>query len=471
MPTEKTLGELFERTAVYALAFREALPERLQRPEASYREMQKIFDEPTPETGLPATIVIDDLVARAKRGLSAMAGPRFFGWVLGASHPVGVAADWLTSAWGQNAGGHTPTPAAAAVEEAAARWLLDILDLPRESSVGFVTGATIANFVCLAAARSEVLRRLGWDVEADGLFGAPAIQVLIGEDAHTSVFSALQFLGLGGNRVTRVATDEQGRMKTPAFAEAAKAAHSPLIAIAQAGQINTGAFDPLSEIAEVAHEHGAWLHVDGAFGLWARACPQHAHLARGIERADSWATDGHKWLQTPHDCGYAIVRDQAIHRRAMTITASYLPPLGEGERNPSHFVPELSRRARGFATWAMIRALGRSGIAEMVARHCRIARRMAERLAREPGVSVMNEVELNQAAVRFGAKEPIERGDELTAKIIERVQAEGICYVAGARWQGRWIMRLSVISWPTAEADADRSVEAILSAWRAVRAE
>jgi glutamate/tyrosine decarboxylase-like PLP-dependent enzyme len=381
---------LLNRAAAHAVAFREALPGRPQRPAKSYQEMRQVFDAPTPETGTAGIAVIDELVATSDPGLSAMAGPRFFGWVIGASHPVGVAADWLTSAWGQNAGGHTPTPAAAAAEEVAAEWLLDLLDLPRTSSVGFATGATAANFTCLAAARSEVLRRVGWDVEALGLFGAPPIDVLIGDDAHTSVFSALQFLGLGHDRVVRVPTDGAGRIKAADFIAAARGRSGPMIAIAQAGQINTGAFDPLPEIAAAIAGRNAWLHVDGAFGLWARACPDRARLAAGFEKADSWATDGHKWLQTPYDCGYAIVRDTAAHRRAMSITASYLPQVAEGERSPSHLVPELSRRARGFATWAMIRALGRHGIAEMVERHCRIARRMADRLAREPGIEILN---------------------------------------------------------------------------------
>jgi glutamate/tyrosine decarboxylase-like PLP-dependent enzyme len=468
-PTDD-LDVLFDRTAAHAVAFRRSLAERPQHPEASYAEMRQVFMGPLPERGLAGTAVIEELVAKAGPGLSAMAGPRFFGWVIGASHPVGVAADWLTSAWGQNTGAHTPTPAAAAAEEAAAHWLLELLDLPREASVGFVTGATVANFVGLAAARGEMLRRVGWNVEADGLFGAPSLQVVIGDDAHTSVFSALQFLGLGHDRVIRVATDDAGRMKAAAFAAAVKSNDGPMVAIAQAGQINSGAFDSLGEIADIARARGAWLHVDGAFGLWARACPDRAHLAAGIEKADSWATDGHKWLQTPYDCGYAIVRDAAAHRRAMTISASYLPTAAEGERYPSHYTPELSRRARGFATWAVIRALGREGIAEMVARHCRVARRMAARLAGEPGVAVVNEVELNQVAVRFGADQNDEQGDRLTEKVIERVQADGTCFAGGARWKGRWIMRLSVSSGPTTEADGDRSVDAILAAWRAVRA-
>ena len=268
-------------------------------------------------------------------------------------------------------------PSASAAETAAAGWLLELLDLPRESSVGFVTGATVANFVCLAAARDEVLRKAGWNADADGLFGAPPITVLIGDDAHTTVFSALQFLGLGHDRVVRVATDAQGRMQVPAFAEAMAEVKGPSVVIAQAGQINTGAFDNFAEIVPLAKKAGAWLHVDGAFGLWARASSTTRHLTAGIEGADSWATDGHKWLQTPYDSGYAIVRNELAHRRAVTIAASYLPLAAEGERDPSHYVPELSRRARGFATWAMIRHLGRSGIAAMVERHCEVARVMS----------------------------------------------------------------------------------------------
>jgi glutamate/tyrosine decarboxylase-like PLP-dependent enzyme len=398
-----------------------------------------------------------------------MAGPRFFGWVIGSSHPVGVAADMLTSAWGQNVGNHTATPSAAAAEAVAARWLLDLLDLPRECSIGFVTGATVANFVGLAAARSAVLRRVGWDVEANGLFGAPPVTVLIGDDAHTTVFSGLQFLGLGHARVIRVATDPQGAIEPRAFEAALEGRDGPIIAITQAGQLNTGAFDPFAELVPMAHSRGAWVHVDGAFGLWARACPERARLAAGVEGADSWATDGHKWLQTPYDGGYAIVRDSAAHRRAMTIAASYLPAATEGERDPSHLTPELSRRARGFPTWALIRHLGRAGIAEMVGRHCRLARLMAGRLAAEPGVAVLNDVVLNQIIVRFGADLPNARGDDLTRATIERIQRDGICFASGALWRGRWVMRVSVIGGATTEDDAMRSADAMCAAWRALR--
>jgi glutamate/tyrosine decarboxylase-like PLP-dependent enzyme len=293
--------------------------------------------------------------------------------------------------------------------------------------------------------------------------------VLIGDDAHTSVFSALQFLGLGHDRVIRVATDAQGRIQAPAFAAALSDGTGPLIAIAQAGQLNTGGFDPVAELAPmVAAQHG-WLHVDGAFGLWARACPETAPLAAGLALADSWATDGHKWLQTPYDCGYAITRHPEAHRRAMTIAASYLPSAQAGERDPSHYVPELSRRARGFATWAIIRTLGRAGIAEMIARHCRLARRMARQLGASPGIVIVNDVTLNQVILRFGADRGDEDGDRLTQAVTEKIQQGGELFAGGAKWRGRWVMRLSVIAGATTEADSDRAAQAILKAWEQVR--
>jgi glutamate/tyrosine decarboxylase-like PLP-dependent enzyme len=467
------VAQLFARAAEHAADFRAALPKRAQRPQQTYAQALAGFDEPTPEAGTEAQIVLEDLVARASPGLHAMAGPRFFGWVIGNSHPMGVAADFLTAAWGQNVGNHTASPAGAACETVAARWLLDLLDLPRESSVGFVTGATIANFVGLAAARSELLRRLGWDVEAEGLFGAPPITVLIGAEAHTTVFSALQFLGLGRARVRKIAVDRQGAMLPDAFVKAMRdAVQDPaLIVITQAGQINTGAFDPHPAIIAAARKHkNVWVHVDGAFGLWARACPTRARLAAGVEGADSWATDGHKWLQTPYDCGFAIVRDAEAHRRAMTIAASYLPPVAAGERDPSHFVPELSRRGRGFGAWAMLRHLGRDGVAAMVERHCRFAALLAEKLRDEPGIAVLNDVILNQVIVRFGADMKPKAGDAATAETIAAIQRDGTCFAGSAQWQGRTVMRLSVISGSTSENDVLRSAEAMIKAWRGVHA-
>ena len=467
--TSEDIDAMFALASNRAIAFRKSIGDRNQAPLKGFADMQRAFGQPLPESGRDAKAVIQELADLAEPGLAAMTGPRFFAWVIGASHPAGVAADWLTSAWGQNSGNHVASPAAAACEETAGRWLLDLLNLPRECSVGFVTGATMANFTCLAAARGHVLRRVGWDVDAKGLFGAPPIRVLIGDDAHISVFSALKYLGLGEERVVRVPTDAAGRMQAAAFHDLIRQADAPTIVIAQAGQINTGAFDPWPEIVAAARERNAWVHVDGAFGLWALACPETWKLTEGCDGADSWATDGHKWLQTPYDCGYAIVRHRQAHQRAMAIVASYLPSNLGGERDPTHYVPELSRRARGFATWAVIRALGRKGIAEMVARHCRIARRMADTLAREPGIRILNEVVLNQVAVRFGADLPPERGDELTQRVIEAIQADGTCFAGGAKWRGQWIMRLSVISWPTTQVDADRSTAAIVDCWREVR--
>ncbi len=465
--TESAFETTLSRIASHAAGFRDNAGRRLQRPELGYDEMLQRFEAPTPEAGAEIDAVIAELIERAEPGLAAMVGPRFFGWVIGGTAPAGMAADWLVSAWGQNTGNNAATPAASAVEAVAARWLLDLLDLPRESSVGFVTGATMANFTGLAAARSEVLRRAGWDCEANGLFGAPPIQVVLGEDAHSTVFSALRYLGLGDNRVIRVAVDANGRMREDAFANAMRGLSGPIIAIAQAGHIHSGAFDPFAWLADIAHDAKAWLHVDGAFGLWARAAPDRAHLAAGVELADSWATDGHKWLQTPHDCGYVIVRDRAAHHRAMRIAASYLPA---GDlAHPADYVPELSRRARGFATWAMIKALGRDGIAQMVSRHCSLAQQMAEHLARAPDVEIMNDVVLNQLAVRFGTDLDGARADALTERMMERVQRQGVCFVAGALWRGRQIMRVSVIGAGTTAEDIAVSADAILSAWRAER--
>ncbi|MEN8145517.1 MAG: pyridoxal-dependent decarboxylase [Gemmatimonadota bacterium] len=457
-----------ERAHARSVAFQESLPERPQHVTATLSELREAIGGPTPEAGSPSDEVIDRLADAVEPGLMGMAGPRFFGWVIGASHPAGIAADWLTSAWGQNAGLYTVTPAAAVVEEVAAGWLLDILQLQPECSVGFVTGATLANFTCLAAARGEILRQAGWDVEADGLFGAPPVHVYVGRDAHTTVFSALQYLGMGRERVIAIGTDDEGRMDAEAL-DIAMARHGgPAIVVTQAGQINTGAFDPVGVVSDIAHRHGAWVHVDGAFGLWARACPARAHLAEGVDSADSWATDGHKWLQTPYDCGYAIVRHPEAHRRAMAIGASYLQTAAGGAFEPRDYVPELSRRARGFATWAVLQALGREGIASLVDGHCTLAQRMAERLADEPGVRVVNRVELNQVIVQFGDGDPADR-DAATDAVIAGVQREGACCLAGAEWHGQRVMRISVISWPTAEADIDLCAESILAAWRAVR--
>jgi glutamate/tyrosine decarboxylase-like PLP-dependent enzyme len=462
------LRELLTRALEQALTYREGLAGGLASPALGYHAARQRFLAPVPETGMEPVQMLEELAALAAPGLMPTAGPRFFGWVMGAAHPAGVAADWLVSAWGQNAGYQSTAPAAAAIEEVAESWLLDILDLPRESAIGFTTGATLANVTCLAAARTHVLRTAGWDPDADGLFGAPPVHVLVGADSHSSIFSALQLIGFGRNRVTCVATDDQGRMIAPALAEALQHLDGPRIVIAQAGQINTGAFDPFAEIVEVARAGGAWVHVDGAFGLWARAAPSLRHLTAGIEGCDSWVTDGHKWLQVPYDSGFAIVRNREALLGAMTQWSSYLPAIADGDRVPSNLVPELSRRARGIPVYALLKTLGRSGIAEMVENHCRLAARLGERLSREPGIRVHNDVAINQLIVGFG------RGDAgarkaATEAVTARVLQEGVLFAAGAQWREDWVMRLSVTSGVTSEADIDLAAEAIIGAWRAVQ--
>jgi len=461
------LDALFSKAKDLAVAYRESALADPRLPSADYHTMLERLVAPLPEEGMDAVTVITELADIAEPGLMPMTGPRFFGFVIGASHPAGVAADWLVSAWGQNTAYHTPTPATAAIEEIAERWLVDILDLPRGSSIGFTTGATVANATALAAARTGVLLKAGWDPDADGLFGAPPVTVFIGADAHSSLFSSLQLIGFGYKRVTTIATDAQGRMIASELDRVIGATPGPKIVIAQAGQINTGAFDPFSEIAAIGKAHGAWVHVDGAFGLWARATPAYRALTTGIEDCDSWATDGHKWLQTPYDCGFAIVRDRGIHQRAMTQWANFLPAIGQGDRVPSALVPELSRRARGVPVYAILKTLGRKGVAVLVERHCRLAKRFAAILGAEPGINVLNDVVLNQVVVSFG--EGDER-DTRTKAVIARVHNDGVLFAAGAEWSGGWAMRLSISSGATEEADIDVSAAAIIAAWRAVRA-
>ncbi len=453
-----------ERAAATAIAYRTTIADAAHTPVADYRTIRDVFAAPLPETGADIDAVIAELIEGAMPGIRAQTGPRFFGWVIGNSHPAGVAADWLTSAWGQNAANLSAAPAASAVEEIAAGWVLDLLDLPRAASVGVVTGATVANFVCLAAARSEVLRRVGWDVEAEGLFGAPPVTVLIGADAHATVFSGLKYLGLGAKRVVTIDCDDLGRIIPAAFAAAVAGVDGPAIAVLQAGQINTGACDPFAKIVPMAQARGIWTHVDGAFGLWAQAAPARRNLTAGVELADSWATDGHKWLQTPYDCGFAIVRDAEAHRRAMAVSASYLPPAEGADRDPSSYVPELSRRARGFAVWAMIRTLGRSGIAEMVERDCALAAHMAKRLAEMPGIASVVPVTMNQFMLRFGDD------DALTLATVDRVQRDAVAFFGAAQWREQWVMRASVCSIATTMAEAETSIGAVADAWRQVQA-
>jgi glutamate/tyrosine decarboxylase-like PLP-dependent enzyme len=459
MPFDKAL----RHAADEAIAYRRSDGDSNRPRIASYSEMLERFSGALPETPNDPDQVIGELVATATPGLRAMTDPAFFGWVIGGSHPVGVAADWLTSAWGQNAGNHFATPAAAAAETAAGDWLLELLDLPRTASVGFVTGASMANFVGLAAARGELLRKAGWDVEADGLIGAPGLNVLIGADAHETVFMALRYLGLGAKRAVRIDTDELGRMRPDALRAALEVMEGPGIVIAQAGQLNTGAFDPFGEICALAHEHGCWVHVDGAFGLWARASRRYRHFADGVDDADSWAADGHKWLQTPYDSGFAIVANREAHARAMAMQASYLPSGSEEEREPSAYVPELSRRARGFATWAMIRHLGRKGIADMIDANCDFAAALAQALKGAKGVEIVARPIINQLLLRFGGSDPA------TLETVQEIQRRGRMFAGAALWRDQWVMRISVSNYGTEPSQAKGIAEEILEAWEEAR--
>ncbi|HEV7509370.1 MAG TPA: pyridoxal-dependent decarboxylase [Thermoanaerobaculia bacterium] len=465
--------DLLKRTTDLALEFLDGLPERRVGQAASVDDLRAALGGVLPEDGTDAREVIEHLARAADPGLIGTAGPRYFGFVIGGHVPASLAADWLTSAWDQNATLYVSSPANSVAEEAAAGWLLELLGLPASASVGFTTGCSMANFTALAAARHAVLARQGWNVETAGLFGAPPIDVVIGDEAHVTILAALQMLGLGRERVKRVAVDGQGRMVPAALREVLAGGdgpQAPLIVCAQAGNVNTGAFDPLGEIVPLVKERGGWLHVDGAFGLWAATVPALAHLVRGAAEADSWATDAHKWLNVPYDSGIVAVAHPEPHRAAMTISAAYLAQTEGHERDPFDWVPEFSRRARGFTVWAALKSLGRVGVAGMVERCCALARRFADRLREEPGVEILNEVVLNQVLVRFhppGVPADAASLDALTRDVIARVQADGTCWLGGTTWQGKAAMRISVSSWATTEADVDASTAAILQSFRA----
>ena len=384
--------DLLRRTTEIALEFLEGLPDRPVGLPVPVGDLRAALGGALPEAGEDPRKVVEQLARAADPGIVAMAGPRYFGVVIGGHLPAALAADWLTSAWDQNAGLYVSSPANSVAEEVAAGWLLDLLDLPRAASVGFTTGCSMASCTGLAAARHAVLARTGWDVEARGLFGAPESEVVIGDEAHATILSSLQMLGLGRDRVRKVPSDGQGRMRADALREILADCRGPLVVCAQAGNVNTGSFDPVDEIADLVHERGGWLHVDGAFGLWARVSPDLASLARGVEKADSWATDGHKWLNVPSDCGIVIVNDPESHRAAMTIAAAYLVQTEGHERDPLDWVPEFSRRARGFTVYAALRSLGRSGVRDLIERCSSHARRFAGHLRGRPGIEVLNDV-------------------------------------------------------------------------------
>src|SRR3954451_8444935 len=449
--------EVLDDAARLAHEFVESLATRPVGAQEGLEELRERFARPLTDAGEDPRTVIADLAQNADPGLIASGGPRYFGFVIGGSLPLALAADWLTGAWDQNGGGFVASPALSVVEEVAADWVRDVLGLPPQSSIGFVTGCQMAHFTCLAAARHAVLRDAGWDVEAQGLQGAPEVRVVAGADAHVTVQVACRMLGLGAERVREVATDDQGRMLTDALRAELARYDGPTIVCAQAGEINTGAFDPFGEIVDACRERGAWCHVDGAFGLWAAASPARRGLIAGFERADSWATDGHKWLNVPYDSGIAAVADASAHRAAMTSTSAYIPAHEEDIPWGFDWNPEFSRRARGGAVYAALRALGRSGVADLVDRCCDHAARMAALLAEGDGVEILNDVVLNQVLVRFG------NSDELTNAVIERVQQGGLCWLSGSSFRGRAAMRVSLVAWQTTAEDVERSAEAILA--------
>jgi len=440
-----------DRADVHARAWLRFEPARDIPPVGSVDDVVTALGRPLSEDPLDPADVIDELARAAQPGLMAMGSGRFFGWVTGGTLPAALGADWLVSAWDQNSPLRYATPGVVGVEQVAATWLLDLLDLPEQAQVGFVTGATMANFTGLAAARQRQLDTVGWDLARDGLAGAPRITVLAGADRHSSVDLALRYLGLGAP--TLVAADAQGRIRPDALAAAVAAVEGPLIVVLQAGNLHSGAFDPFEDCIALAHARGAWVHVDGAFGLWAAASPAHRHLVTGHDAADSWATDAHKSLNTPYDGGVSIVRDADALRAALGVSAAYLPHVDD-RLDPYETVPEFSRRARGVPVWAALRSLGRRGVADLVDSYVDHAQAIARGIAGIPGAEVLNEVVYSQVSVAFGE-------DERTRAVTERLLADGVTWMSGSVWRGRAVMRVSVSNWSTDERDVELSIDAV----------
>ncbi len=457
--------ELLRLTADYAAQYRGSVAERPVAATATIEELREALGGPLPEQATDAEQVIAELIAAAEPGVVPSGSGRFFGFVVGGALPAPLAADWLTSTWDQNAGLVVLGPSAAVVEEVSLGWLTELLGLPSGVSAAFVTGCQMAHVTALAAARHHVLEAAGWDLARGGLQGAPRISILVGEESHVTVGRALRYLGLGSDQIEAVATDEQGRMRPDALREALATTAGPTIVCAQAGDVNTGNFDALNEIADVVEGTGAWLHLDGAFGLWAAASPRHRHLVAGASRADSWATDTHKWLNVPYDSGIAFCAHPEAHRAAISVHASYLEQTDpDAARDEVDWTPEFSRRARGFPVYAAIRSLGRQGIAELVERSCGHAQCFAALLGAAEGVEVLNDVVLNQVLVRFGDD------DGVTQEVVRRVQEDATCWLSGTVWRGRAAMRISVSSWQTSDEDVERSAHAILEAAAAASA-
>lgn len=456
---DRTVG--LSTAAQYAHTYLTGLDDRPVAARADATAVRELLGDTLPEHGEDPDTVVSALADGMEPGLVAGAGPRHFGFVIGGVLPAALAADWLVSAWDQCAAFHSLSPAAAAIEDITAGWVLDVLGLPSTASVGFVTGGQGANTTCLAAARHAVLAAAGWDVERAGLIGAPPVRILCGEQAHVTIDTALRFLGLGAETAIRIPADRQGRMDPQALQQLLASGSGPAIVCAQAGNVSTGAFDDFEPIADACAEHGAWLHIDGAFGLWAAAAPGTRHLTRGTQRADSWAVDAHKWLNVPYDAAMAIVADPRAHLAAMSLAGPYLV-ADPGQRDSTNFVPESSRRARAVPVYAALRSLGRRGLADLIERNCAQARRMADRLSTIPGAEVLNDVVLNQVLLRLPG------GDDANRAAVTAVQRDGTCWLGGTTWHGDYVIRVSFSNWATTDGDVDRSAEAIIAAARAV---
>ena len=441
-----------DRARDLSLEWLASIPTRDVAPDATIDEVLATLAGPLPEHPSDPTEVVEELARVAEPGLMAMPSGRFFGWVIGGTLPAALGADWLVSAWDQNTGMRYATPAMAAIEETAGAWLVDLLGLPAGSDVGFTTGATMANFVGLATGRGEVLNRVGWDVNAKGLGGAPRVTVLAGEEGHASVDLALRYLGLG--LPTRVAVDGEGRIRPEELRAALEGVDGPVIVCLQAGNLHSGAFDPMRECVAIAHEHGAWVHVDGAFGLWAAVSPRYADELDGLETADSWATDAHKTLNVPYDSGVVVVADPAALRTAFGAHASYLIQDASGPADPFEKVPEMSRRARGVPVWAALRSLGRSGTIALVEGLVDNAKTLAAELAKLPGVEVLNDVVFTQVSLAFG-------DDERTKRVTQRMIDDGRVWMSGSRWHDRDILRISVSNWSTDGADVAAAIDSV----------
>ena len=449
MDSDRSAG--LDRAHTLALAWLDSLGERPVPPRLTTEQVAERLDPVLPDGPTDAATVVDELAAACEPGLTAMPGGRFFGFVIGGTHPAALAADWLVSAWDQNTGLRVLTPAHSAVEELTETWLLDLLGLPPDSAVGFVTGGTMANFTCLAAARDEVLRRTGWHVATQGLVGSPGVRVLVGAERHDTIDLALRYLGLGAPEP--VAADDQGRIEPAALSAALEAGDGrPTVVCLQAGNVHSGAFDPFEACITAAHDAGAWVHVDGAFGLFAAASTTRRHLVTGFDAADSWATDAHKTLNVPYDCGLAIVRDRAALRTAMGMHGDYLIHDAVGE--PLDKVPEISRRGRAFPVWAVLRSLGRDGVADLVDGFCDHARTFADGIAAIPGAEVLNDVDFTQVCAAFG-------DDDRTRGVVDAMLADGTAWTTGSRWRGRSVLRVSVSNWSTTAADVESSLEAL----------